>query len=306
MKPVTQNFKSTFQTSSLLITGFFVLNATVVLSKPAFSDENQHLSKSFIAGQTPTTTPAISTQELQWIGQRIYANECASKPENLIHWNTGENFPSLGIGHFIWYSKNANERFIETFPAMVDFVGRYQAPPEWLLALKPLDSPWRDKQSFENFKNTSEYQSLLKWLVVTQSYQAEFISQQLNVRFNAFFVANKTTFSTRETGQIKQLFSNMMNFKKGRFAIIDYANFKGIGAKTEAYQGEQWGLISVLEDMLLRHPEIYQRQDMQVLQEFVLSAKRRLQKRVNLSPQERGEERWLKGWFKRLDGYLKG
>ena len=50
--------------------------------------------------------PKIGSADLKEIGEKIFRNEAAGKKENLVYWNSGENFPSLGIGHFIWYRKN--------------------------------------------------------------------------------------------------------------------------------------------------------------------------------------------------------
>ena len=47
----------------------------------------------------------LSTEEIRWIGERVFENECASRDESLIKWNEGEEFLSLGIGHFIWYPR---------------------------------------------------------------------------------------------------------------------------------------------------------------------------------------------------------
>ncbi|MGB2693511.1 MAG: hypothetical protein WBC96_13555, partial [Thermodesulfobacteriota bacterium] len=46
---------------------------------------------------------SVSDYELEKIGQLIFINEGAGKVENLTTWNEGEEFASLGIGHFIWY-----------------------------------------------------------------------------------------------------------------------------------------------------------------------------------------------------------
>ena len=43
--------------------------------------------------------------ELDRIGKRIWQNECGGTADGLTSWNAGENFASLGIGHFIWYPK---------------------------------------------------------------------------------------------------------------------------------------------------------------------------------------------------------
>ncbi|MGL4254471.1 MAG: hypothetical protein ACRCR2_10650, partial [Fusobacteriaceae bacterium] len=50
-----------------------------------------------------------SKEELNHVGKLIYRNETGEKREFLVHWNRGEEFPSLGIGHFIWYPENFKE-----------------------------------------------------------------------------------------------------------------------------------------------------------------------------------------------------
>ena len=60
----------------------------------------------------------ISRSELNAIGEKIFKNEAAGKKENLVYWNEGENFPSLGIGHFIWYKQGEPGIFEESFPQL--------------------------------------------------------------------------------------------------------------------------------------------------------------------------------------------
>ena len=44
-----------------------------------------------------------------------------------------EAFPSLGIGHFIWYPSGVQEPFVESFPSLVQYLIQRQAPvPDWL------------------------------------------------------------------------------------------------------------------------------------------------------------------------------
>ena len=59
--------------------------------------------------------------ETRRIGKKIWQNECDGTLAGLTSWNTGENFASLGIGHFIWYPKGVRGPFEESFPAFVDF-----------------------------------------------------------------------------------------------------------------------------------------------------------------------------------------
>src|SRR5690606_40272199 len=68
----------------------------------------------------------------------------------LVHWNEGEAFPSLGIGHFIWYPEGVEGRFVESFPQLIAYMSQRQASvPDWLRGLDPLDAPWPDRARSE-------------------------------------------------------------------------------------------------------------------------------------------------------------
>jgi hypothetical protein len=86
--------------------------------------------------------------------------------------------------------------------------------------------------------------------------------------------------------------------KRGLYILIDYVNFKGEGTlKSERYHNQGWGLMQVLENMDTNEPNKYKA--------FAKSAKTMLERRIKNSPPSRGESRWRKGWFKRLDTYYK-
>ena len=90
---------------------------------------------------------------------------------------------------------------------------------------------------------------------------------------------------------------------EGLFALVDYYNFKGLGNNPrERYQGQGWGLLQVFEAM----SELQLEEDhcVDIVGRFRDAAAGRLQMRVELSPPERNESRWLTGWLNRLDGYL--
>src|SRR5690606_6328764 len=79
---------------------------------------------------------ALKPAQLDWVGQKIIQNECAGKLDCLVHWNEGEAFPSLGIGHFIWYPAGVNGRFTESFPRLIQYmVQRHASVPEVFLKL---------------------------------------------------------------------------------------------------------------------------------------------------------------------------
>ena len=54
----------------------------------------------------------LSPVELQVIGDQIFKNEGGGNVNNLVHWNDGENFASMGIGHFTWYPARASSNVL--------------------------------------------------------------------------------------------------------------------------------------------------------------------------------------------------
>ena len=65
---------------------------------------------------------AISQSDALKVGKRVWQNECNGTISGLTSWNQGEDFASLGIGHFIWYPKGRQGPFEESFPKLVSFV----------------------------------------------------------------------------------------------------------------------------------------------------------------------------------------
>jgi len=60
-----------------------------------------------IPNTTPRTAPqenidSLSPSEIRTIGDKIFRNESGGDIDKLVHWNVGENFASMGIGHFTW------------------------------------------------------------------------------------------------------------------------------------------------------------------------------------------------------------
>ena len=54
-----------------------------------------------------SATISLSHQEAMRVGRKIWQNECDGSVAGLTSWNAGENFASLGIGHFICYPPGA-------------------------------------------------------------------------------------------------------------------------------------------------------------------------------------------------------
>jgi hypothetical protein len=237
--------------------------------------------------------PQLNHQQLDWLGQQIFANECSSRHQCLTSWNPGEDFPSLGIGHFIWYQAQQTEPFEETFPALIAFYNERSVPiPRWLQA-NP-DAPWPDRQSFLTELDSPELEQLRQFLATTMEFQVEFISRRLYTTIDAIVAR----FPESQQPAIETGFIELANSHPplGLYALIDYLHFKGSGLQPgEAYQGQGWGLLQVWQQM----------QGQPVgLEQFVTAASSILATRVANAPAERNEQRWLQGWINRLQTYL--
>ena len=253
-------------------------------------------------GTLELALPELSDTDYDWIGLRIYHNEALGKSEYLTHWNKGEEFPSLGIGHFIWFPEGVDAPFYEQFPALVSYL-RQQVPeelqmPVWLQELDPLVAPWDSKVQFDEARSSAQMIALRQWLEATQRYQAKFIVSAFEQRWRGLELP---PIQKQElTGLLQSLFET----PEGLFAVIDYYNFKGLGNNPrESYEGQGWGLVQVLDALFTLR--VIDDECADLVSQFRDAAAGRLRLRVELSKPERNEARWLAGWLKRLDGYLK-
>lgn len=237
---------------------------------------------------------SLSKASLERIGKHIWQNECAGTVEGLTSWNTGENFASLGIGHFIWYPAGAEGPFEESFPKLVSWMNHGgMSVPDWLLSTP--DCPWKNRDSFLRDHNSDCQKQLRSWLASTVSQQTQFIIARLDSAVPKFRSA-AGKFGTR----VEQNMAFLRQTSAGNFAMIDYVNFKGEGLNPkERYNDQGWGLLQVLMGM---QPD----DAASAPAAFAESAKHVLAQRVRNSPPERKEQRWLPGWSNRCDGYRQG
>lgn len=235
-----------------------------------------------------SATAALSEKELDAIGHRVWQNECAGTREGLTSWNSGENFASLGIGHFIWYPRGVEGPFEESFPKLVRFLAERGAPvPEWLANAK--DCPWSTRAEFQREFKSERMTQLRNLLAMTIPLQSQFLAQRMNEALPKILAAAPKA----DRDRIRSNFERLAATGPGTFALIDYVNFKGEGtAPGERYHGEGWGLLQVLTAM---------RGD--GVRDFSAAAAEVLERRVRNSPPERGEQRWLPGWKARVRSY---
>lgn len=239
---------------------------------------------------------ASETDETQRIAKLIFHNECASKESCLTSWNRGEEFASLGIGHFIWYPQGTAEsdkKFSESFPSLMAYLhSRGVEIPGWIQPGQ--GSPWLDRKSFEKAQNRPKMNEIRQILIKTMPLQADFMKK----RFDHALARMLETVPESACTSLKRQYQRVAAAPMGMYALMDYVNFKGEGTNPkERYQGQGWGLLQVLGDM-------QSGEGLEAIHAFADAANRMLTRRVKLSPPARNEKRWLPGWRKRLRTYI--
>jgi hypothetical protein len=242
-----------------------------------------------VAAWVPLDAAAeLSDADVARIGHKVWINECAGTVSGLTSWNSGEEFASLGIGHFIWYPAGKPGPFEESFPALVRYLGAHgRTVPAWMHGA----CPWNTREEFMDAQHSERMEALRSLLADTVPMQARFLAQRMREALPKMLA----TVSPGEGEKVRGNFERIAQTGSGTFALIDYVNFKGEGTlATERYKGQGWGLLQVLEGMPASGD---------ATREFSKSAKAMLARRVRNAPPARHEERWLSGWEARVDRY---
>lgn len=229
---------------------------------------------------------SFSKEQLVAIGNNIWRNESNNDPDKLLFWNAKEEFPSFGIGHFIWLPCSCSGRYEQTFPELIRFMEQKKiAIPQ---SLDIAYFPWNNRDDFMNKRSSPQLQELKKLLLETVDTQTEFMIYRLQKALEDKKFNNK---------KIKQQIDLLFKTPQGTFALIDYTNFKGTGLNPqEQYNNQGWGLLHVLERMNATQPKT-------ALKQFVEQAQKLLETRVNNCPPDRSEEQFLAGWKHRINRY---
>ncbi len=234
----------------------------------------------------------LSAGQKNAIGKKIWQNECAGTVAGLTTWNVGEEFPSMGIGHFIWYPEGFKGRFSESWPKFVAFARQRGA--DLPAVAQERHSPWRSKAEFQKDFNGPRLASLRKWLAANVTIQTDFIIARSRDALPKILAAAPGN----EKKRIEGNYHKVSTTAQGTYALIDYVNFKGDGTQvSERYNGRGWGLLQVLGEM----KEVPS--GPRAATEFGAAAKRVLSRRIANSPKERGEKRWEEGWHNRCSTY---
>lgn len=231
----------------------------------------------------------ISSSEARSIGQKIWKNECGGTVSGLTSWNKGEYFASLGIGHFIWYHGRRGP-YEESFPPLIRFMKARGAKIP-AVALRPR-CPWTSQGQFAAAKNSSDMRELRSFLKSTIPLQTEFILNRLDQALPKMLSAVPAA----KRAQVRERFYAVGSTATGKYALMDYVNFKGEGTNLkERYKGKGWGMLQVLEEMR-GMPK-----GNAAAAEFAVASERVLTRRVANAP--KNESRWLAGWKNRCRSY---
>lgn len=240
-------------------------------------------------------TPAIAAR----VGRQVWINESGGRPEGVTAWNDGEDFPSLGIGHWIWFKAGGHPIFEESFPRLVVFIAeRGVKPPAWLDKRPVPPCPWPSKAAFMRDFHEPRMLELRRFLLDSVPQQTQYLLTRAEASLPKMLTALASDDERRHLlGQLGRLVRSSPDL----YPLIDYVNFKGEGiseketrfdAATDRNLG--WGLRWLLLEM--RGVD----DGAPALAEFSRAAKAVLDRRIRNHPPS---QRWREGWHRRCDTY---
>lgn len=267
-------------------------------SKSAQTNKNQQVAKkqtTLVMPKVSGNMPQLSQTELRLIADKIFRNEGGGNYNNLVHWNDGEDFASMGVGHFTWYPTGRPTRFGNTFPELLGYMQQNGVQlPAWLQQARYQGAPWRNKAELMYAKQSGQIQELQSLLYQTRLLQAAYIVERARRAMPQ--LVNAAPAHSR--AKVAQNLNAVANTPGGWYVLVDYINFKGEGLNISGgYRGQNWGLLQVLEEMQPASA------GQQALHSFADAATRVLVRRVRNSPPARNEARWLAGWSNRINTY---
>lgn len=236
-----------------------------------------------------TSSSNLTSAQKATIGRKIWQNESGGTESGLTAWNDGESFPSLGIGHFIWYPAGKSGPYTESFPQFIAYARQRGANPP-AIALSQ-GAPWPDKATFRSQFNQPATSGLRSWLARNITLQTDFIIAKSRGSLPKILKHAGT-----DAARVKANYERTATSASGQYALIDYVNFKGEGINpSERYNGQGWGLLQVLLEM--RGTATGQAAAV----EFSRAAKAVMARRVANSGGK--DARWNAGWQNRCATY---
>ncbi|CAA6817220.1 MAG: Unknown protein [uncultured Thiotrichaceae bacterium] len=234
-------------------------------------------------------------EEMRRIAEKIYTNETGGAKDKLVHWNVREDFASLGIGHFTWYPAGRAQRFGNSFPSLIQFMGQRGAQaPAWVQLAVTRGAPWYSREQLLRQKSSAQVRQLQDYLWDTRALQGEYIVARAKKAMPRLVNGSPQNLRMHVANNINAV----ANSPGGWYPLVDYVNFKGEGLnRSGGYNGQNWGLLQVLE---LMQPSGV---GSQALNNFSTAAYKVLERRVRNSPPQNDEAKWLPGWRNRTETY---
>jgi hypothetical protein len=242
------------------------------------------------------TIVPVNKKEAKQIGMLIWQNEASQRIDLLAVWNKNETFPSLGIGHFIWFPKNQRPKFTEQFPLLCQYLKQHGITlPHWLERALRTGAPWSCREQF--LQDNKKLDELRNLLASTIDLQINFIIDQFKQQVPGILEAAPEKYKSKVTYNINL----MLSCPQGTYALVDYLNFKGNGLlQAEELKGQRWGLLQVLVEMSAMSDRLT---SSNVNQAFAIAAAKILLRRIENSAPAYPLAQYLGGWIKRVGTY---
>lgn len=229
--------------------------------------------------------------ELEHVGRLIFRNETGQQRDKLAFWNAKEEFPSMGIGHFIWYPEGFDGLFPDSFPGLIQFFKSQGIEPPTILTVQK--APWHNRDAFEKARSRGELNEVIDFLESTKAIQVQYIFQRLEAALPKMMAVSD------KPDHLKQQFERIANSPNGLYPLIDYVNFKGEGLELVLeYNNVAWGLRQVLEGMSGTSTGV------EAFKEFSRSCVEVLTNRVKNQPSTKREQSFIPGWTNRCNSYI--
>src|SRR6516165_8450307 len=175
------------------------------------------------------------------VGRRIWLNESGGDERALTVWNYGEDFMSLGIGHFIWFPAGRSAPFEESFPPMLEYLrAKGVRLPNWLDRHPIPPSPWSSRLDFERRSDSAQMIELRAFLWSTLGEQAQFLIFRAQQALPKIL---SSVGSVEEKERVQRQFERVARASATLYPIVDYVNFKGEGVMpSETFPDKQSGV----------------------------------------------------------------
>jgi hypothetical protein len=200
-----------------------------------------------------------SADQVQNITANLLNNETSCNPKFIMQWDSkaGEDFPSIGLPHVVWFREGQKQVVDESFPRFWKYIkdnykGTAQIPNLGDPSSPSFTSPWKTKEEFDASPLKGDIGRFLLDPDVIK-LQAQFAMKRGVQSAYLIMAANSLDPNPKISNEnICGTFKKLLSSKKGLREIIDYANWKGEGVHYEEATKNQkirWGLKQVIENM---------------------------------------------------------